>query len=342
MKVLFHADGGSRVGLGHVMRCAALANQLSRQGHKTRIAVDPALELSVHVVGQGVQALSCDSTSASIREAAMAMEADCVIIDSYRWTAADFRAVKGDWAVAAFDDQAVRELPVDAVINGAPAAAELGYQTAASTRLWLGPHYQIVRSEFRGMPPHQKIGPVKRVIALVGGDDPLGLLPVLAQLLDIAAARCSFVADLICGPFAQMPKSAGLRNVTILRNPADLRERMARADLAISASGQTLYELARCGTPTIAFCSGPDQVHNLRALANSHVVWSVGDAASPHWARDLSYAIEKLIGDTAYRVTMSQAGPALIDGLGAERLVSKLESLQLELLSFSSQSGACN
>jgi UDP-2,4-diacetamido-2,4,6-trideoxy-beta-L-altropyranose hydrolase len=342
MKVILHPDGGVGVGLGHVSRCAALSNALVQAGHQALLLVEPERQLLEHVTRQGVAAINCGASATDVREAAVAFGANCVVIDSYRWTTADFCAVKGDWAVVTFDDEALRKLPVDAVINGAPAATELSYPTASGIRLWLGPPYQIVRNEFTSMPPHAQIGPVKHVIALVGGDDPLGLLPVLAQLLDIAAARSAFAAELICGPFAPMPKSAGLRNVTILRNPADLPERMARADLAISASGQTLYELARCGTPTIAFCSGPDQVHNLRAFANAHVVWNVGDAASPHWARDLSSAIDKLIGDTAYRVAMSQAGPTLIDGLGAERLVSKLESLQFELLSSSSKSGACN
>jgi spore coat polysaccharide biosynthesis predicted glycosyltransferase SpsG len=171
------------------------------------------------------------------------------------------------------------------------------------------------------------------VIALVGGDDPLGLLPVLARLLDAVAASSSFVADVICGPFTPMPEIPGLRHVTILRNPADLRDRMAGADLAISASGQTLYELARCGTPTIAFCSGPDQIHNLKALAKANVVWNAGDAASPHWAREVNAAITGLIVDVARRKAMSQAGQALVDGLGAERLVNAIESLRIEPLS---------
>jgi spore coat polysaccharide biosynthesis predicted glycosyltransferase SpsG len=332
MKVLLHADGGVGVGLGHVSRCAAISTALARAGHQALVVVDPERKLLEHVVRQGANGKDCGASAPDVREAALAFWADCVVIDSYRWIAADFRAVRGHWAVAAFDDEAVRELPVDAVINGAPAAVELHYQTVANTRLWLGPAYQIVRDDFRLMPPREHIGAVKRVIALVGGDDPLGLLPVLARLLDTVAASSSFVADVICGPFTPMPEIPGLRHVTILRNPTDLRDRMAGADLAISASGQTLYELARCGTPTIAFCSGPDQIHNLTALAKANIIWNVGDAASPCWARDVDAAITKLIGDVGLRTAMSQAGQALIDGLGAERLVSALESLRIEPL----------
>ena len=333
MKVLIHADGGPGVGLGHVMRCAALANQLSRQGHMALIAVESALEISAHMLRHGVEVITCAATDGAIREVAIDMASNCIVIDSYRWTANDFFNLKGSWTVVAFDDEALRELPVDAVINGAPTAIELRYLTTDNTLLWLGPAYQIVRDDFRLMPPREHIGAVNRVIAMVGGDDQLGLLPILARLLDVAAENGSFIADVICGPFTPFPEIHDLNNVTILRNPIDLHERMAGADLAISAGGQTLYELARCGTPTISFCSGPDQIHNLAALAKANVVWNTGDATSPHWAREVDAAITRLIGDIGLRTAMSQAGQALIDGLGAERLVSALESLRIEPLS---------
>jgi spore coat polysaccharide biosynthesis predicted glycosyltransferase SpsG len=265
--------------------------------------------------------------------AALAMEADCVVIDSYRWTEADFHGVRGNWTVVAFDDEAVRKLPVDAVINGASAATELRYKTSSNTRLWLGPTYQIVRDDFRIILPRKHIGAVKQVIALVGGDDPLGLIPILARLLDAAAAKNAFMADVICGPFTPLPEMASLPHVTILRNPADLPDRMAGADLAISAGGQTLYELARCGTPTIAFSTGPDQIHNLTALAKANIVLNAGDATSPHWTQQVEAAITMLVGDATRLVSMSESSQALIDGLGAERLVGALESLHFSSLS---------
>ena len=333
MKVLIHADGGPGVGLGHVMRCAALANQLSRQGHMALIAVESALEISAHMLRHGVEVITCAATASAIREVAIDMASNCIVIDSYRWTANDFCTLKGGWTIVAFDDQALRELPVDVVINGAPAADELRYLTAENTLLCLGSDYQILRDDFRLIPPREYIGTVDRVIAMVGGDDLLGLLPILARLLDVAAESGSFVADVICGPFTPMPDIYDLKNVTVLRNPIDLHERMAGADLAISAGGQTLYELARCGTPTIAFCSGPDQIYNLKALAKANVVWNTGDATSPHWAREVGASITELIIDVARRKAMSQAGQALVDGLGAERLVNAIESLRIEPLS---------
>ncbi len=342
MKILIHADGGSTIGLGHVMRCVAIAKQFIRQGHSAQIAVDSALGLVDILLAQGAEVLCCPASPSAVRQAAMDLEVDGLIIDSYRWTAEDFRAVKGNWTVVAFDDEALRELPVDAVINGAPAAADLNYQTASHTRLWLGPAYQIVRDDFRHLPSRVYFTEVKRVIALVGGDDPLRLLTNLARLLDTAASDNSFTADVICGPLAPMPVLSGLQHVTIHRNPPDLCDKMARADLAISASGQTLYELARCGTPTIAFCTGPDQIHNLAALAKANVVLNAGNAVAPDWARSIDVGINELVKSSARRASMAKAGQALIDGLGAERVVNALETLRHLPLSSSINLGVCN
>ena len=41
---------------------------------------------------------------------------------------------------------------------------------------------------------------------------------------------------------------------------------MLEADIAVSAGGQTLFELARVGTPTAAVCVADNQINNLRGF----------------------------------------------------------------------------
>lgn len=329
MNVLIHADGGPGVGLGHIARCSALALAVSRGGHHAVVAVDPARGLADYVQRQGVEVMPSGSTALEVRDTARAIAADCLVVDSYQWSGDDFRVARGNWTLVAFDDQGVRDLPVDAVINGAPGAAKLGYRTAGDAHLLLGSAYQVVRDDFRALPVREAIVKVRQVIALVGGDDPLGLVPALAEILEEAAEHADFPfkSELICGPFMALPKLQGLAHVEAVRNPPDLKRRMIRADMAISAAGQTLYELARCGTPTIAFCSGPDQVRNLSSLAAGGIVISTGDASEPEWSGEIRTAIALLLGNSVRRAAMSQAGQSLIDGLGADRLVEAITLL---------------
>jgi spore coat polysaccharide biosynthesis predicted glycosyltransferase SpsG len=329
MNVLIHADGGPGIGLGHVARCSALATAFLRSGHHAVVAVDAAHGLAEYVEREGVAVMPSGSTALAVCDTARAIAADCLVVDSYHWSGDDFCAARGNWSLVTFDDQAVRELPVDAVINGALGATKLCYRTSGNTRLLLGPAYQVVRDDFRAMPARGKTGKVRRVIVLVGGDDPLGLLSVLGDILQEAAehAAVPFNSELICGPFMGLPNLQGMSHVKVVRNPPDLKKRMILADIAISASGQTLYELARCGTPTIAFYSGPDQVHNLSSLAAGGVVMSAGDATKPEWSGEIRAAMALLLGDSPRRAAMSEAGQSLIDGLGADRLVEAITRL---------------
>src|SRR6185503_11529487 len=211
-------------------------------------------------------------------------------------------------------------------------AASLAYRVLPHTRLWCGLGNQVVREEYRDVPVRARSGPLRSVIVLVGGDDPLGLLgPLAARLNRIAAeAALPFRTLLICGPFAAPPDLAGLLHVDLARDPDDLRQRMMSADIAVSAAGQTLYELARSGTPTVAFSAGSDQVHNLAALGEGGIVRSIGPAVTPGWLDRLEQAVVELSGDPAQRDALARRAQSLIDGRAADRLSQALEQLVQE------------
>lgn len=327
MTFVLHADGGTGIGLGHASRCGALSAALQRQGHVSRLVVDPSSGLGDYVRRLGVTAIEAGSDGAGVRQLAQTLGAHAVIVDSYRWTRDDFVALRpANCPVVAFDDEARGVLPVDGLINGAPAAAALAYDVLPHTRSWLGPAYQVVRDEFRDVPIRTGTAAVERVIVLVGGDDPLGLLRLLAAHLESLARATSppFRCELICGPYTTAPDTVSLTHVEAVRHPADLHERMMRADLALSAGGQTLYELARCGTPTIAFRTGADQTNNLAALAAAGVVIDTGDASDAAWLARVSHALQMLAADAAARREMSIRGQGLIDGRGADRVAEAI------------------
>lgn len=323
MKVLLHADGGAGVGLGHATRCSALSAALVRDGQSTRIAVTAASDLAGFLSRLGASTVESPADSGSIVERALAFGADAVVIDSYRWAASDFAHVRErGLPVVAFDDEGRRRLPVDAVVNGAPAATDLSYDVLPLTRRWLGPSFQIVRDAFRELPPREISRRVDRILVLVGGGDPLGLLPSLTECLArlAGATDAGPQVEVICGPYAAVPAVDRLPRVEVVQDPPDLPDRMVRADLAVSAGGQTLYELARCGTPTIAFCAGPDQAHNVQALAVAGAIVSIGDARSRGWLTRLTDAVQQLAGDEALRAALSCCARQVIDGRGADRV----------------------
>jgi UDP-2,4-diacetamido-2,4,6-trideoxy-beta-L-altropyranose hydrolase len=328
VKVLLHADGGRGVGLGHASRSAALAHALRRKGHHAIIVVESKAALGEFFSAQSLLVDSATEPLARLHE--LAAGADAVVIDSYRATESQLDSLRRmGRPVAIFDDDARRKLPADAVINGAPGAPRLAYAPADGTRFWLGPDYQVVRTEFRDLPRRAPAGAVRNVLVMTGGDDPHGVLTALAKPLDaMAADLCKeCCVTLVYGPLTAPLQGERLQRVEIVHNPRDLRIRMLAADLAVSAAGQTLYELARCGTPTVAFVSGDDQRNNIRALAEAGVVVDTGGVDTPGWIDRIVSAVTALAADRARRDQMSARGRALIDGHGADRIVSALEQL---------------
>ena len=96
---------------------------------------------------------------------------------------------------------------------------------------------------------------------------------------------------------------------------------MSAADLAVSGGGQTLYELAATGVPTVALCLADNQEPNIAALAGVSLL-SAGRL--PEAAADGFHRIEEgcrqLAADRALRQRLSDAGRSLIDGQGAARV----------------------
>lgn len=335
MRVLLHPDGGTDIGLGHASRCSSLASALIRLGHEVRLLVDSESGLADYLSRFKLPVIEGLTNTIDIQAEADKFSSDVIVVDNYRWAEADFSAIRcHDRLVVAFDDTARRFLPVDGVINGSPFGLHMTYRTLPETRLWLGLTYQVIREEFRGCPMRKLSGTVSRLIVLLGGDDPLSLMPQLASRVDAIAREFQppLQVEIICGPYSPMPNTDKLNFVKVTRHPVNLRERMLAADLALSASGQTLYELASCGTPTIAFCTGEDQAANLAALSEEGVTWDAGQASNPNWIVTVEEAIRTLAANKERREYMSVKAQSLIDGCGADRIVAELEQLVANLV----------
>ncbi len=59
----------------------------------------------------------------------------------------------------------------------------------------------------------------------------------------------------------------------LIESPDDygMRDVMLSSDVAISAGGQTLYELARTGTPTVAVSVADNQKKNVEAMGKVRI-----------------------------------------------------------------------
>ncbi|MBL8622540.1 MAG: hypothetical protein JNK64_14600 [Myxococcales bacterium] len=337
-RLVLRADASHRLGSGHVLRLAALAEAAIDAGGAATLVVggDPAASLAV-LAERGLPAVAADGTSGGAAEGAAtialarAHAADAVVVDGPAFTPAYVAAIAAArLRVVAIDDLGLAPPPAEVVVNhnlGAEALAER--YPAAATRL-LGRRYHLLRREFRalpagGAPPR---GRVERLLITMGGSDPAGATPRVLGALPPGALAVTVVlgpgfrADRALAAGLAAAERAGHR-VAVTYQPRDLAALMAGCDLAISAAGGTLAELAYLGRPTVAIAIAPDQVANARRHADAGLAaggWPLAAVDD----RELAATIAALVGDPLARRALAAAATAATDGQGAARVVAHL------------------
>ena len=94
--------------------------------------------------------------------------------------------------------------------------------------------------------------------------------------------------------------------------------------MAVSAGGQTLYELACVGCPTVAIRLASNQDGQLEVFAKTGFVRAVGRAEDEHVVIAMGDTVLSLLGDSKARAVMATAGQRLVDGQGAMRVAKTI------------------
>jgi spore coat polysaccharide biosynthesis predicted glycosyltransferase SpsG len=318
-------DSGPGVGLGHVSRCLSLGRAAAALGAHVRLVAGPdacaaSLVRSTSLEIVAVATVNGEGAIDRLRQ----IETDAVVVDSYRASArlfAELRSVAA--SVIAVDDLADRSLPVDVVVNGGVAAEELPYLRAPGIRFLLGPGYALLDPCYAASPAPRTEARVRRVLVTLGGGRHGDDLRVALAVLDDTLTDVD--VDVVVGPGggdAELTAAASVspHRVRIHENSAGLRELIAAADLAISGSGMTLYELAATATPTVAVCMADNQRPNFEAFPRAGAAIAGGRAGEAGLRASLAAATARLGADAGLRRRLGERGRALVDGQGAERV----------------------
>lgn len=336
--VLFRVDAGPRRGLGHLRRSLALAATLARRGAGVTVLAEPHDDVRGRVEAAGCRLAplvlseveagrprDLEQTIAAARVAG----ADTIVVDSYDVTSDGYLAALRSTGVrvVAMDDAAGFPLSAHLVVNGAVGAETLPYRSVTGdTRFLLGPSFALLNQEYADTAVREIAPVVRTVLVAVGGADPHAMLPRVLGILDTIDAPFAITA--VAGPFLQSDDQLRARvtahGLVIARAPGTLRDLMLAADLAVSAAGQTVYELAATGTPTVAIQLAGNQAQNMRGLVHAGVVADGGAAEDPRFATVLTAAVLATMTDVGARAGMSRIGQRLVDGRGASRVADAM------------------
>lgn len=322
MKILIRADGGLSVGMGHIMRSLVLADKLKKFAEVIYICKSgKEFESGIYYVrekGYRVIQIRRENLIKDI----LALEGDCLITDSYDVNEEYFNITRERFLVTGYiDDMNKYYFNVDFLINQNVYAEDMDYYVNEDTVLFLGPKYVLLRDEFLNIPARNIRENINDVMVTIGGSDNLNLTAKIVNL--ITSHYSNLRLHVVVGPafiFKEQLKSLYSDKVKIYYNP-NMSELMLKCDLAISACGSTVYELAACGTPTIGIIVADNQRLAAEKLEKLRVI-------------SYSKNIEQIIScikdlDFNTRVLMSKKGQNIFDGQGAKRLAQEIKTILL-------------
>ena len=260
----------------------------------------------------------------------MTQKADVIIVDSYNVSVSFFEDLKSlTECLVYIDDLNFFPYPVDILINGTASAFQMKYEKEQTAQLLLGLKYNQVRKEFSDLPPREISEIVTDLLITTGNGDPFHITEkILGILMSVKQFSQIKYHVIVGGGFeGDIWSNTNVINnerVFLYDNPSNMCEIMLKCDMAISAGGSTLYELAACGVSTVAFAYADNQLLHIKALEKEGVLKYIGYYNKLDENQLVEY-ISWLKENSDTRRKMATKQQALVDGNGCNRIVKEIE-----------------
>lgn len=344
LTLVFRCEGSETLGMGHVVRCSALAKALHRRDVATLFVVSPSADRAtgwlqreglqwrpLPVGGDGSDAASALVSDAEVTAQIATDElADWVVVDHPSFGCSCLRVLaSAEFATAVIDDTGRRQLhPADLILNqnlGADALYE--DETQGGLKL-LGPRYSLLRPEFKAaresLSRHFSAQDANVLVTLGGGDTWLQAKAVLSGLA--ASDHSLHVRCIVPGVNKRRVAELSRRyphSLEFLDTVRDIAPLMTWADLSISGGGSTVWELCCLGVPMLVLVLSDDQADNAAHLEHRGCAKSLGRLTESTPLR-LASAASEILSNPGWREAASVAGRQLVDGRGANRVADVL------------------
>lgn len=309
-------------GMGHLARCSAIREQYSGPVTWYVDAIDPARYLDRY--GDELVAEQSPGAGSRLADALASGRAAAALIDCRPMDFSLIGALSGRHRIAVLADMPPyppAKLVINAQVNANPAEVHLA-----------GPEYLALPTEamsWRGRAGAAgKATEGLRILIAFGATDSANLTLLAARaILDDADLRRGVTVTIAMG--AAAPHLASLvslaecqPNFQVVVGSESMWPLYAGHDLAIGAPGVSQAERAFCGLATLLLPQNEMQV----GLAQA---WAMRGAAatSAASAAAVAHSLRDLVQNARLRRGVAEAGMAMVDGKGAQRIAAALASL---------------
>lgn len=340
MKVLFRADGNSKIGWGHVMRSISIASAYADQGNMCVFAcADNSMVDIINSYGFRTVVLNSDYTK-MIDELPVFLKLldsekpELIFFDSYFVNYDYLNSFQGAYKTVYIDDVFSFPYPVDYLVNYNIFASKNKYEKLYENHdipiLCLNIKYAPLRKEFKGI---DKVfsDKVRNAFISVGGSDEYGLvLKILKRLSEDEELIRNRYYHFILGSFE--PDREAILDIAEKHEWICIHEKvkimvdvMKTCDVAVSAAGSTLYELCACRVPTITFVLADNQRRGAKGFQDNGLMLDAGDIRENNYRVDeIINGLKRLCNDNSLRKSLFDRMNDLVDGYGAENIADQI------------------
>ncbi|MET8147266.1 spore coat protein [Actinoplanes sp. NPDC005259] len=331
-------DAGPRTGAGHLVRCVALAEELTARGAAVHFLSDlgglPWAEQQLTARGLPWHPAPYDTVG--LLAAAERLGLDALIVDSYELPPEQSRAVRASGrVVVAIVDGDPRGQDADIYVDQ-NLDAELQHPPLSPGAVRLaGLDYALLRRAVRDLRPATAPAAgsprTPEVVAFFGATDAYRAAPVAARLLIRTGAACAatIVAadDGLRRELLALEPGPGQR-IEVIAPTDDLPKLLAGAHLAISASGTSTWELLCLGLPAALLWVVENQIIGYGRTTARGLAAGLGHlpalTSSPIESAAAVDTLRKLLVSPAERAALAARAWAAVDGRGTARVADAL------------------
>jgi len=340
LKFGFRVDANATVGTGHLMELISLVGAL-----KMKINFEPVFIISKDEFSEqrlrkaeisNIYNLNEDADEKSeinsILEIMNREECNILILNLLYKSKDYYEELHQsiDKTCVILDDGEFVNIPATLVINFSIMQNPDCYKGLGPLSL-IGPEYVPLDESILSGNPIEIRNNVKKIFVNQGGGDPYGLTFKIVSALNKSHLRQA-VCVLVGGAFRERYeeklehlKREEIYNCKFYSNIShdQVFDLMESADLAITAAGNTLYELAYFGIPSVVICHHEKHNDVAKAFEKHEAVINlgIGDRLNED---DIADTVTNIINDYDRRKYLSGNMKELVDGKGVQRVADKL------------------
>jgi UDP-2,4-diacetamido-2,4,6-trideoxy-beta-L-altropyranose hydrolase len=324
MKICILTEGGANIGFGHITRCTSIYQAFEEYSITPLMIVNgddsttTVLNKFNHII------LNWHNNKKKLFN--LLQNHDVVIIDSYLADKILYKEIANKVKIAVYIDDTLRiDYPAGIIINPALNAQNLPYPKHENvTTYLLGSQYAMMRKPFWETRTKTKNikEEIHEIMVTFGGDDARNMTPKVINLIKDNYPNIKINAVIGKG-FKHTNEIKAIKHdkINLIFNPdgEEMKNIMLNSDVAISAGGQTLYELARVGLPAIAVLVAENQRYNVEQWQKIGSIEYAGSWNDKDIINNITKLLRKLEAKKI-REDKSSVKQSIIDGQGVKRI----------------------